>query len=829
MLAERLNLTLLAAASSLALVAHAQAAEPASPAAVAAAPGDATEVESLVVTLGVRGAQRTVADSPAPIDIISGKQLAETGRADLKEALAQLLPSFTYSTVTGVAHNTIFRPLTNRGLSGAYTLVLVNGKRRHNSAMLSSSAQDNSGANPVDLDLIAISAVDHIEVLKDGAAAQYGSDAIAGVINVVLKSSASGGGAYVSLGGLYAGDGAVGKIGIDHGFALGTNGGFVHLSLDARSQQRATWNNPATGTLYFPLPGGAPDPREAGWDHVGQLNGNPKLNAANAALNAQLPLGEVTAYAQATASVRQAAMYNFLRRPNTVNDIPSIFPDGFFPILNIDETDYQVVLGGRGTVAGWDYDLSTAFSRDRVKGSSDLTLNPSLGPTGPTSFDKLYVNRFTQWTNNLDLTRAVDLGLRAPLQVSFGAEHRFEEYEIEAGELAATANGGYRFSTGPLAGQYASIGAQAVTTASPEDAGKVNRDSVAAYVETSLDVSDKLFLGAAGRAEHYDDSAGDTLSGKLTARYDFTPAFAFRGTISNGFRAPSLPQLIYSQTDNRVQAASDGTPVTTKVKVARVNSPLALALGSEPLKPEKSVNYSLGFTFTQGPVTLTADAYQIAIKDRITKTSSLYGPAVSALLVSQGFDGNQWVQYYTNAIDTRTRGLDVVADYRQSLADLGSVRWTLGFAWNKTKITDIAANPSELANLGPNAGGNLVRFSRSAQGNLTDAFPKTKLALGADWSRGPFSVTLRITRYGKVATIADLPTGDRWFGAKWITDLALSADLTPKLKLTVGAENLLDVRPSPNAIPDSAGSALYGSAPFSPQGGFYYSRLSYSF
>jgi iron complex outermembrane receptor protein len=775
MLIDHLKLTLVAATSVLAVGGQAFAADTPATAPFA----ESTEVESLVITLGVRGSQRTVADSPAPIDIISGKQLAETGRADLKEALAQLLPSFTYSTVTGVAHNTIFRPLTNRGLSGAYTLVLVNGKRRHNSAMLSSSAQDNSGANPVDLDLIAISAVDHIEVLKDGAAAQYGSDAIAGVINVVLKSSASGGGAYASLGELYAGDG--------------------------------------------------PDPREAGWDHVGQLNGNPKLNAANAALNAELPLGGVTAYLQATASVRQAAMYNFLRRPNTVNDIPSIFPDGFFPILNIDETDYQAVLGGRGTVAGWDYDLSTAFSRDRVKGSSDLTLNPSLGPAGPTSFDKLYVNRFTQWTNNIDLTRAMDLGLHAPLQVSFGAEHRFEEYEIEAGEITATANGGYRFPSGPLAGQFASIGAQAVTTASPEDAGKVNRDSVAAYVETSLDVSDKLFLGAAARAEHYDDSAGDTLSGKLTARYDVTSDFAFRGTISNGFRAPSLPQLIYSQTDNRVQAASDGTPVTTKVKVARVNSPLALALGSEPLKPEKSVNYSLGFTFAHGPVTLTADAYQIAIKDRITKTSSLNGPAVSALLVSQGFDGNQWVQYYTNAIDTRTRGVDVVADYRQSLADLGAVRWTLGFAWNKTKITDVAANPSELANLGPNAGGNLVRFSRSAQGNLIHAFPKTKLALGAEWSRGPFGVILRTTRYGKVATIADLPTGDRWFGAKWITDLALSADLTPKLKLTVGAENLLDVRPSPNAIPDSAGSALYGSAPFSPQGGFYYSRLSYSF
>jgi iron complex outermembrane receptor protein len=828
MLIDRFKFSLLAAASVGAIGAHA-AAFAAEPTAPVTAPPETTEVESVVITLGVRGSQRTVADSPAPIDVISGKQLAETGRAELKEALAQLLPSFTYSTVTGGAHNTIFRPLTNRGLGGAYTLVLVNGKRRHNSAMLTSAAQENSGANPVDLDLIASSAVDHIEVLKDGAAAQYGSDAIAGVINVVLKSSASGGGAYASLGKLYAGDGAVGKVGIDHGFALGTNGGFAHLSLDARSQQRATWNNPAAGTLYFPLPGGGPDPREAGWNRVGQLNGNPKLNAVNAALNAQLPLGAVTAYAQATASVRKAAMYNFLRRPNTVNDIPEIFQDGFFPILNIDETDYQAVLGGRGTVAGWDYDLSTAFSRDHVKGSSDLTLNPSLGPSGPTSFDKLYVNRFTQWTNNIDLTRAVDLGLHAPLQVSFGAEHRFEAYEIEAGEPAATANGGYRFSTGPLAGQYASIGAQAVTTASAEDAGKVNRDSVAAYVETSLDVSDRLFVAVAGRAEHYDDSAGDTVSGKLTARYDVTPAFAFRGTVSNGFRAPSLPQLIYSQTDNRVQAAIDGTPVTTKVKVARVNSPLALALGSEPLKPEKSVNYSLGFTFRRDNLTVTADAYQIAIKDRITKTSSLYGPAVSALLVSQGFDGNQWVQYYTNAIDTRTRGLDVVADYRQSLADLGAIRWTLGFAWNKTKITDVAANPPKLANLGPNAGGNLVRFSRSAQGNLTELFPKTKLALGADWSRGPFSVTLRTTRYGKIAAIADLPVGDRGFGAKWITDLSIGADITPKLKLIVGAENLLDVRPDPNAIPDTAGSALYGSPPFSPQGGFYYSRLSYSF
>lgn len=356
-----------------------------------------------VISTGLRGNQRTVADSPAPIDVISNEQLLRTGRAELSEAISKLLPSFNFGTNIAGFQSGV-RPLSNRSLGPAYTLVLVNGKRRHNSAVPASGSTDNSGANAVDIDMIPVSAVSHIEVLKDSAAAQYGSDAVAGVINIILKSASSGGHYESSYGQLYSGQGETIKLAGDQGFSLG-DGGFLHLSGEARKRGTANWIDKAAPDYraYFE------DDRQAAWDHRAVKNGDPDLRAFNLGYNAELPISDdLKLYSFATYAERKLEAFNNYRLPNSNASIPELFPDGYFPLNNIKDTDYQWLLGARGAAGAWDWDLSTTYGRNKNQQSSDLTINPTYGPASPTSFDDLATLQFDQWVNNLDLTRAFD-------------------------------------------------------------------------------------------------------------------------------------------------------------------------------------------------------------------------------------------------------------------------------------------------------------------------------------------------------------------------------------------------------------------------------------
>ncbi|KPW94769.1 MULTISPECIES: TonB-dependent receptor plug domain-containing protein [Pseudomonas syringae group] len=784
-----------------------------------------------VISTGVRGTQRTVTESPAPIDIVTSDQLLKTGRADLTEAIAKLLPSFNYGTnVAG--YNSTIRPLSNRSLAPAYTLVLVNGKRRHNSALPANGSTDSSGANSVDIDMIPISAVERIEVLKDSAAAQYGSDAIAGVINVILKSSAEGGHLGVTYGKLYSGEGEVSKFEGDTGFELG-DGGFLHLSADARKRGDASWNERATNNAYFPG-----DPREATWDRVGVKNGDPQIKAFNLAYNAELPLDDqTTVYSHGTYGQRGAIINNYFRYPNSNANIPELFTDGYYPLNNLDDTDYQYLIGAKGEALGWNWDLSTTYGRNNNHQYSDLTINPSLGPASPTSFDDLATYRFEQWVNNVDITRALDGLFGVPLQVSAGLEHRWERFRTFSGDAQAYQVGGYRFpatlpngQANPLAGQLASIAAQAAAVISPQDATSLQRNNYAAYVDFGITPIEPLFVDLALRAEHFDDDSGNTVSAKLNSRYEFTDTFAVRGTVGTGFRAPSLTQVGYSISDNRVGAAPDGTIVPAVTRIAPVNSALAQALGATTLDPEKSRNLGFGVTWQPAPRTsLTADAYWIEIDDRIARTESLYGPALAPILAAQGVDTSTWTSYYANAFDTRTRGLDIVLDHSSQYGAWGNVRWSAGFNYNKTIITDVKDAPAALQGLGSNPGGSLTWVGRAREGDLTDAQPKTKWVLGGKWTLGDLGVNLQTTRYGKVKTLQQLESGDRSFGAKWITDLDVSYTLYDNITLSVGGTNIFDVRPDKNAIPSAVGLNLYGNSPFYPGGGFWYSKIAYDF
>lgn len=776
----------------------------------------ATTVDAIIVT-GSRGQPRTVATSPSPIDVIGATQLETIGRDGLQEALNALLPSYNLPAMTGSGTGGVVRAAGLRGLNADQVLILVNGKRRHNSALLQSSSWTNSGSAPVDMDLIPAGAISHIEVLRDGASAQYGSDAISGVINVILKDADHGGRITAGWGSNYEGDGDTWSVSAGRGFAL-PNEGSLYLNIEHRRQQNYTRGVPATRFGFDENWNIVPVAVEV----INQGYGNPKTETTNLAFNAELPVNEaLDLYAFGTFSDKEGWKHGNFRQPTANGNIIELYPDGKSLKLGIDQRDHQLTIGGRGRFQGWDTDLSTSYSHDDVKQLTTDSLNPSLGPDSPTDF-YLGSQIFTQWTTNLDLTRAFDTGLARPTQVSWGLEHRYEEWKLTPGEELSYLDGGYVFPRGPYAGQITnrSTGVRGV---SPDDAGADNRNVYAAYVDVGFYPTDRWYAAVALRHERYDDSAGDTTNGKLTTRYEFTPNFALRATASTGFRAPSLAQSIYQQsTVSAFQATADGY-VQYYLKFLSPESELGQLLGARPLTPEKSENYSLGFTWTPlSNATLTVDAYQIDVKDRIVRSGNLAGREVVAILEQHGLKDFNGAAFYTNAVDTRTRGVDVVGEYRADYGRFGQVRWNASYNYNKTEIQDI----KDLVTPGTN----YQVFDHSAQVYLERGNPRQKLILGGDWRLGAIGANLRATRYGDVTQPGNTSALDRTFTAKWIVDLKADYNFANGVNLTVGANNLLDQYPDKVGVLSNTGLGAYGYiSPFGFGGGYYYTRLSYSF
>lgn len=786
-----------------------------------------------IVVTGSRGQARTVATSPTPIDVISGEQIAQLGGSmQLRDVLSQLVPSFQSQQVGSSSWNSVTRPAGLRGLSGVHVLVLVNGKRRHNSALIDlNSGSTSMGGNPVDLDQIPASAIARIEVLRDGAAAQYGTDAIAGVINVILKDNPNAGSGAIEAGQRYSdsvngSDGETVSAQLSKGFHLGGNGSIV-ISAEGKLQKPTVRNSDYTGRIY-PRINGADDPREATGDRRRYQGGLPDLKSVNLAQNSHVDVGSLTIYTNATFGYREARVGQAGRYPSTTSDIVQIYPDGFTPYYTMKETDWQATAGMKQKVGGWNLDFSTTYGRDYVRSGADNTLNASLGPSSPTRFDT-FSAAFDQWTTNFDMSKGLEVLGGRHLQVSAGAEFRYESYVTKSLDMASWANGGYVYPAGsPLTGQPGAIGAQGATVITPADAANAKRMVGAAYIDLALDLTDRLLITGAGRFETYDDSSGNVWSGKVSGLWKATDWLNFRGAFSNGFRSPSLSQQAYAQTATQVSLVN-GSYQLIESKILQTGSPIAQALGAQPLKPERSRNYSFGVTMTPlARFTLTVDAYQINIDDRITLTGLLSSAGVRQILRNNGFSGNQYVRFFANAIDTRTRGIDAVANYTFSLGNFGQVRASAAYNYNKTTITHVADNPAQLANLG------LTLFDRQTQGYFTVFTPRDKIILGLNWSKGPYSINAKETRYGSWTALANLvngqPTADQSYGAKWITDLEVGYQVIPAMKLSFGAYNLFNTYPDKNTVPNTIGSSPYGSnSPFGAYGGYYYGRLSFDF
>lgn len=805
---------------------------------------DPVQDSTPIIVTGTRATARTVADSLAPIDVLSARDLEASGKQSVRDLLGTLVPSISVSN-SGAGASFAVKTLSLRGLAGDQLLVLVNGKRRHNTATLFINGTTQNGQSPPDLDLIPSSAIERIEVLRDGASAQYGSDAIAGVVNIILKSDTHG--SASTLAGVTAdGGGEQGRFQVSKGFGIG-DGGHVHMTLDAYLQGRTYRSALNPGRFYayvgqlYSATTGTPDPREATVDRNVNKGGQPQVSGINFAYDAALPVNEMAElYLFGTASRRHADAFLTFRFPDAPNNIPEISPNGYVPHLHIYDEDFQVSGGLRGDLSDtFHYDLSSSFSRDWVKYRETTVLNASLGPESPTD---MYIGSVTskEWTTNLDLQKTLNLGLAEPLLVAVGAEYRWNSYAIGAGDPVSYIDGGYLSTSGPNAGVLRTSGSQGVTGFPDTSAGEWSRDNWSAYINLEQKVTEGLEIALAGRHEDYSDF-GTTDTGKASIRIEPFKGLAFRGTASTGFRAPTLQQQYYSSAST-INVGGMLLPVSA----LPVNSQAAIALGAEPLKAEKSTNFSAGIVIAPVPrLNITVDAYQIKIKDRILLSETLQGTLVRQVLADAGITSSAGGFYFSNAADTRTRGLDIVSTYRAGLGDLGTAVISLSANFNKTVFTHVDEVPDVLASSG------LVLIGRSKQGDFTKGTPRDKLIGNILWTKGPASLNLRATRYGKVTQVAASMTNvtdagelcaagsagctlrynDAKIDPKVIFDLELGVELAKGIKLSAGANNLFNTYP--NKLPVALrgnGFSLYNQySPYGTSGGFYYGRLNMEF
>ena len=639
------------------------------------------------VTVGSRspGAE---SEKAVPVDIISAAAIQATGHAETAQVIQALAPSFNFPRPTITDGTDTVRPATLRGLGPDQVLVLVNGKRRHQSALVHLNGSIGRGSTGVDLNAIPVASIDHIEVLREGAAAQYGSDAIAGVINIVLKAGASAP-EFTSKFGLATGsftgnscnaaglncqlgdaidfnDGGLFDVGGSWGVGIGK--GALSIAAEYRHHNR-------TNRASF-------DPRDqivagdAGNNAVPEPNhrwGDPDTRDFMTTVNANVPLNAKQTrflYGFGGFSRREANSAGFYRRALDVRNWPQIYPLGFLPEIQPTVIDGSGAVGVRGAFSDWSYDLSGEYGHNSFDFTIGNTLNVSLGPTIPPNKTTFEAGTLAlgQFVLNADVTRPFKLeALSGPLNVAFGAEVRNEQYEITAGEPDSYSNGGVP----NRAGGVAAIGAQVFPGFRPSNEVNESRNSVAGYLDLEGDILQWLRLGGAARAEHYSDFGG-TVNGKLTVRVQPDRRFVLRGSLSTGFRAPSLGQSFFSSTaTNFINVAGQGL-VPFESLTLPVTSPAAQVLGAQELKPENSTHASAGVAITPVPgFDITVDYYHIAIDDRIVLSGNFTGPRISELLAPFGANS---ARFFTNAIDTRTDGVDVTANYRIALASAGDLR-----------------------------------------------------------------------------------------------------------------------------------------------------------
>jgi iron complex outermembrane receptor protein len=760
----------------------------------AAEAGGVSALHTVVVT-GTREFNRTVLSSLQPIDVLTPGNLAATGATDLDSALRALLPSFNYPQSSITDATDAAEPAQLRGLSPDETLVLVDGKPFHNGGIVNVNGGTGYGSSPVDLSVIPIDAIDHIEVLRDSAAAQYGSAAIAGVINIILKHGAKGGSTSFTLGQYIAGDGRTERIGANGGLPLGKNG-WVRLSFDGVHQNETNRagpdyrypNDPTYGQVTF---------------HYGQ----PALQSEQGAINLQYDFTpDVHLYASSLLNHKNVWSQGFFRSLSQYEkSTPAaavVYPDGYLPVEDSTLHDDNEVIGLRGNLIGWHYDVSAETGGNTWRLNTANTFNYSLGAASPTDF---YIGQIKtrESVGSADFKRVFNPGwLSNGLLVAWGLQYRNETFTVDSGDPAS----------------YAGQGAQVFPGYTPQDAGSHSRDNQAAYLDLESNLTRKLSAEVAARYEHYSDF-GSTTSTQASLRYAVTHAVAVRATASTGFRAPSLNQEYYSNTSI---IFTNGVPFF--IRTFPVNNPAAVALGAQPLKAEKSHSYTVGLVFTPSPgFYATLDAYQITIAHRIVLSGSLTGTPVSNYLTSVGIPFVDGGQFFNNAVDTRTRGADLVGSY--SLTLTGSVlTFGAGFNYNKTEILSVAPNPPQLGL----AGLTLPIINNPIVGYLTVGSPLSKADVSARWNVGHWTTFAQVTRYGQWTALSTVPADNFTYPSRYLLDANVAYNLN-RWTLSIGGNNITNTYPDRGLYLSKYSTILPypNSSPFGFSGAYYYGTVQY--
>ena len=824
------------------------------------------------VVVGSR-ARHTAADELAvPVDVFTPQQIQSQGTTETAQILSQLAPSVNFPRQSVSDATEIVRPFTMRGLSPDHTLVLLNGKRRHHTALIHYyGAGEGAGSSGIDMNAIPAGAIGQLEVLRDGAAAQYGSDAIAGVVNVVLKegvfspfltgdlgeymTSKENPAALPNAGGsrpAYPHDGRT--VDVNGGWGLPLGRGSLGLFAEYRDRQ--------------PTNRAGPDPTDmfVAGDADAVVNG--ELVAKNNSIampnhhwgdgaskdlmtffNASFPFNPANAatgvYAFGGYSYRQGAGFGYFRPPSSERNWPTIYPNGFLPKFAPDVLDFSGAGGVRGVMSGWSYDLGGTVGHNGFKYNLENTLNTSLGPClttpcapGPdgtlgTADDPGIPNkknifagelRYTEAILSLDASHEYAMGLASPVNVAFGTAFRTERYQIGAGEAASYINGFHPAQDGSIAPS----GSQVFPGFRPEDASDSHRNNVGAYVDLEGDLVPRLLADVAARYEHYSDF-GSKVTGKLAMRFQPTQRLTLRSAVSTGFRAPSLNQSFYSSVVTNFEAdPNTGNPVPFEIGFFPANSREARALDARPLKPESSRNFSAGFAVTPADnLTFTSDFYYIAIDDRITITGFLGDgtDSVSAILRNIGSRATT-AQFFTNAIDTRTRGLDLTGNYTiETLGGTAGLNAVFNFTRTTIPNEDNIPLPPELEGTGVTL---VNKYDEGGLLAITKERPAWRSTVTGVYNRGAWNGMARYAYYGKYTSALYSYSGSdvQNYRGKSLIDAELGFTPMRGFKLTVGGRNLFDVYP--DRMNEGNGFDIFPWPPASPfgyNGRFVYTRV----
>jgi iron complex outermembrane receptor protein len=792
-------------------------------------------VEELITVTGTRVEGRVATETPSPVDYISEEAIEATGLSETGQILQRLAPSFNFSTTYISDGTDAIRPATLRALGADQVLVLVNGKRRHATAHLNVQQTVARGESGVDINAIPAAAIDHIEVLRDGAAAQYGSDAIAGVINIILKEQTTGTQITADAGSTYESDGDVLLGSVNSGWAV-SDDGFVNLTVEYRD--RGETNR------------AGPDSLRADPPAVTQRIGDPDATDLLVWVNSAFPTGGGEFYLFGGYSERETNSSGFFRTSGDNRTVPAFYPNGFLPTIITKPTDTSLALGYRAEFGGdWTYDVSLNWGESEFAFREENTVNVTyffepLDPSNPTGprFEESPTAADTgtlsheQLTFNLDFTNVVDWDMGAgPLYLALGAEWRDQSYRIEAGDEVSYEYGRTDDRSIPIFGQTGAIaqpGTQGFPGWSPREAVDESRDNVSLYVDVESQLSENFLGAAAIRYEDYSDF-GSRVDGKLSGRVDISDHFSLRGTVSTGFRAPGVQQAFFSQRSTNLNAAG----VLTDTLTARQDSALTRAFGIPALEEETSRNYGLGFVVEPNPdFRLTVDLYRIDIDDRIVFSSNIapedpstcgvpFDPSLCPILnILQPFDVGQ-VLFFTNAIDTETDGLDIVALYDWRFANESLLALEAALHFNDTEVTARRSSSDILP--AP------VLFDDTQVTLIEKGQPGEHYVLGATYYWGDWAPNIRFNYFGEVSGEGFTPGFAQVWDGKWLTDVAVRYTVGENLHWMIGANNVFDEYPDEwdpvRASPFPQLGFVYGweTLPFGINGGYYFARLNW--